>query len=97
MLKENEILDLLKDVGFTRNQALVYLALMKAGKKGHIVRELDHALDIKRTNIYPILSDLIDLRCVKEGGQAEKSKNATIFIALDPLEFIDHLIQKKKN
>ncbi|MFX1298149.1 MAG: helix-turn-helix domain-containing protein [Promethearchaeota archaeon] len=96
MLKENELLELLNDIGFTRNQALVYLALIKAGMKGSIVRELDHALDIKRTNIYPILSDLIQLGCVREGGQAEKSKNATIFIATDPVEFLEQLIQKKR-
>lgn len=95
MLKEKEIVELLKDIGLTRNQAQVYLTLIKAGMKGSIVRELDHALDIKRTNIYPILSDLIELGCVREGGYAEKSKNATIFIALDPVEFINNLIQKK--
>lgn len=97
MLKENEIIELLINIGLTRNQALVYLVLIKAGMKGSIVRELDHALDIKRTNIYPILNDLIELGCVKEGGQAEKSKNATIFIAIDPIEFLGHLIQKKHN
>ena len=96
MVKEKELIELLKDIGFSRNQALVYLALLKAGMKGSIVRELDHALDIKRTNIYPILSDLIEIGCIKEGGQAEKSKNATIFIAIDPVKFLDHLIQRKK-
>ena len=95
MLKENEIIELLDSIGLTRNQTLVYLALIKAGMKGSIVREIDHALDIKRTNIYPILSDLIEIGCVKEGGRAEKSKNAQIFIAVNPVEFLDHLIQKK--
>lgn len=95
MLKENEFIELLEKIGLSQNQALVYLALIKAGMKGSIVRELDHALDIKRTNIYPILSDLIKIGCVKEGGRAEKSKNATIFIALDPVEFLDRHIKKK--
>ena len=95
VIKENEIVELLENIGLTRNQALVYFALMKAGNKGSIVRELDHALDIKRTNIYPILNDLIELGCVRESGQAEKSKNATIFTAYDPVEFLEHLIQKK--
>jgi predicted DNA-binding transcriptional regulator len=97
VIKENEIIELLENVGLTRNQALVYFTLIKSGMKGNIVRELDHSLDIKRTNIYPILSELIELGCVKEGGQAEKSKNATIFIAIDPVEFLEHLIQKKHN
>jgi len=95
MLKENEFIELLENIGLTRNQALVYFALIKAGLKGSIVRELNHALEIKRTNIYPILSDLTELGCVKGGGRAEKSKNATIFTAVDPIEFLDHLIQKK--
>ncbi len=95
MLKENEFIELLENIGLTRNQALVYFALIKAGLKGSIVRELDHALEIKRTNIYPILSDLTQIGCVKESGRAEKSKNATIYIALDPVQFLDHLIQKK--
>lgn len=95
VLKENEFIELLENIGLTRNQALVYFALIKAGLKGSIVRELDHALEIKRTNIYPILSDLTELGCIKEGGRAEKSKNATIFTAVDPIEFLDQLIQIK--
>ena len=95
VIKEHEIIELLENIGLTRNQARVYFALIKAGNKGNIVRELDHALDIKRTNIYPILNDLIELGCVRESGQAEKSKNATIFTAIDPAEFIDHIIQRK--
>jgi predicted transcriptional regulator len=95
VLKENEIIELLVNIGLTRNQALVYFSLIKAGMKGSIVRELDHALDIKRTNIYPILKDLTELGCVREGGRAEKSKNASIFTAVEPIEFLDYLIQKK--
>ncbi|MFX1312143.1 MAG: hypothetical protein ACFFHD_05980, partial [Promethearchaeota archaeon] len=75
----------------------IYFTLIKAGKKGSIVRELDHATDIKRTNIYPILHELIDLGCIIEGGYAEKSKNAAIYIAIEPINFINHLIHKKRD
>ncbi|TFG02845.1 MAG: hypothetical protein EU539_12770 [Promethearchaeota archaeon] len=98
MARESLIIKLLEDkMGFTRNQALVYFELIKVGAKGTIVRELDHALDINRTNIYPVLNDLIEMGCVKEGGRAEKSKNATIFIAVDPLNFLDKFIKQKQN
>lgn len=96
-MAEDTFFEILDDIGLTVNQAQVYFVLLKAGKKGGIVRDLDHNLEIKRTNIYPILGELIEMGCVKEGGRAEKSKNATIYVAVDPLEFIDHLIDIKKN
>ena len=96
-MKEELFVELLEDIGLTHNQSLIYFTLIKAGKKGSIVRELDHVTDIKRTNIYPILRELIDFGCVLEGGYAEKSKNATIYIAVEPNELITHLIQKKKD
>ena len=87
---------MLENIGLTHNQSLIYFTLIKAGKKGSIVRDLDHATDIKRTNIYPILHELIDLGCITEGGYAEKSKNAAIYVAVNPINFISHLIQKKR-
>ena len=95
-MREENFVGLLENIGLTHNQSLIYFTLIKAGKNGSIVRELDHATDIKRTNIYPILHELIDLGCVIEGGYAEKSKNAAIYIAVNPLNFIDQLIQKKR-
>lgn len=97
VIKEQEIIDLLEDIGLTHSQALIYFSLLKAGTKGTIVRELDHALDINRTNIYPILNELIKLGYVKEGGQAIKSKNAKIFIAIDPGKVLDQLIERKNS
>ncbi|MFX1376411.1 MAG: helix-turn-helix domain-containing protein [Promethearchaeota archaeon] len=96
-MKEENFVELLEKIGLTHNQSLIYFTLIKAGKNGSIVRELDHATDIKRTNIYPILHELIDLGCIIEGGYAEKSKNATIYIAIDPVNSINHLIQKKRD
>ncbi|KKK46331.1 hypothetical protein LCGC14_2286680 [marine sediment metagenome] len=97
IMREENFVELIENVGLTHNQSLIYFTLIKAGKKGSIVRELDHATDIKRTNIYPILHELIDLGCVIEGGYAEKSKNAAIYIAEEPVIFVDHLIQKKRD
>ncbi len=97
IMREENFIELLENIGLTHNQSLIYFTLIKAGRNGSIVRDLDHITDIKRTNIYPILHELIDLGCVIEGGYAEKSKNAAIYIAVKPIEFIDHLIQKKKD
>ncbi len=96
-MREDKFIELLESIGLTHNQSLIYFTLIKAGKKGSIVRELDHTTDIKRTNIYPILHELIYLGCIIEGGYAEKSKNATIYIAVEPINFINNLLQKKRN
>ncbi|MFX1365242.1 MAG: helix-turn-helix domain-containing protein [Promethearchaeota archaeon] len=96
-MREENFVELLENIGLTHNQSLIYFTLLKAGKNGSIVRELDHATDIKRTNIYPILHELIDLGCIIEGGYAEKSKNATIYIAIEPKKLVDQLIQKKRD
>ncbi len=97
ILREENLVESLENIGLTHNQSLIYFTLIKAGKNGSIVRDLDHATDIKRTNIYPILHELIDLGCIIEGGYAEKSKNAAIYTAIEPIFFIDHLIQKKRD
>ena len=96
-MREENFVELLENIGLTHNQSLIYFTLIKAGKSGSIVRELDHATDINRTNIYPILHELIDLGGIVEGGYAEKSKNAAIYIAAEPINFISHLIQKKRD
>lgn len=94
-MKDSKAIRSLEQIGLTNNQALVYYALLKSGSKGNIVKMLDNDLDIARPNIYPVLKELIQLGCVKEGGKAEKSKNATIYIAEEPIKFTDHLISKK--
>ncbi|MFX1392059.1 MAG: helix-turn-helix domain-containing protein [Promethearchaeota archaeon] len=96
IIKEKKFIEILEETGLSYNEALVYFALIKSGKKGSIVKELDHELPIKRTNIYSILNKLMKLGYVEEAGQAEKSKNATIFISFEPKKFINHLIEKKK-
>ncbi len=94
--KENNLLKILQKTGLNYNEALVYFALLKTGPKGSIVKELTHALPIQRTNIYSILHKLIKVGCVKESGFAEKSKNATIYIATDPLTYLKQLINIKQ-
>ncbi|KKK41416.1 MAG: Sugar-specific transcriptional regulator TrmB [Candidatus Lokiarchaeum sp. GC14_75] len=95
-MREENFVELLENIGLTHNQSLIYFTLIKAGKKGSIVRELNHVTDIKRTNIYPILHELIDIGCIIEGGYAEKSKNAAIYIAVEPVIYFDQVIHKKR-
>ena len=94
--KEDNLVEILQETGLSKNEALVYFTLMKAGKKGNIVKELTHALPIQRTNIYSILHKLIEIGCVEESGFAQKSKNATIFVATDPIEYLNNLINFKQ-
>jgi hypothetical protein len=96
-MREENFVEFLESIGLTHNQSLIYFTLIKAGKKGSIVRELDHVTNIKRTNIYPILHELIDLGYIIEGGYAEKSKNAAIYIAEEPIDLINQLIHKKRD
>ena len=94
--KESQYVETLHESGLTLNEAMVYFAMVKYGGKGCIVKELDHELPIKRTNIYSVLKRLVQLGCAQEAGQAEKSKNATIFKAINPSDFINQLIEEKK-
>ena len=95
--KEKHLVEIIQEFGLSYNEALVYFTLIKYGEKGCIVKELDHELPIKRTNIYSILYRLLQLDCIEEAGQAEKSKNATIFKAKNPQNFISKLIKDKKS
>jgi len=93
--KERFYIQTIKESGLSLNEAKVYFAMVKYGEKGCIVKELDHELPIKRTNIYSVLKRLVQLGCAQEAGQAEKSKNATIFKAINPRDFINQLIEEK--
>ncbi len=94
--KKNEFIEIFEKTGLTYKEASVYFALIKAGAKGNIVKELIHALPIERTTIYSILRKLIKFGLVMEGGRTDKSKNATIFKALRPMSYFDNLIEKMK-
>ncbi|MBN1214319.1 MAG: hypothetical protein JXA99_02645 [Candidatus Lokiarchaeota archaeon] len=95
--KEENLIEILQKTGLSYNEALIYFTLLRSGDKGSIVKELAHTLPLQRTNIYSILHKLIELNCVKESGFAEKSKNATIFIAVDPIDYLNNLIRIKQN
>lgn len=95
--KEKELIEILQSTGLNYKEGLIYLTLMKSGQKGCMVRDLTHVLSIERTTIYSILRKLIKHGHVKEGGQSETTKKATIFIAIEPESYFSNLILKKVN
>ena len=97
IIKESQLISIFQSFGLSQNESQVFLALTSYGKKGSIVKELNHILPIQRTNIYNILHKLIEFGCVKEGGQALKAKNATIYIASEPIQYLNELIEKKQD
>ncbi len=95
-INEIKIFELFQNLGLNQKESDVFLTLIKSGKKGNIVKELTHSLPVERTTLYSILKKLIKLGFIYEGGKAEKSKNATIFIANSPKKLFRDIINQKE-
>jgi len=82
---------LLEECGLARNEALVYLALLRIGKarSGEVVREAK----ISGGKIYETLYKLVDKGLVKEVSENGIKR----FIANDPKTLIAYLKEKEKN
>ena len=94
---ETKFIRVLEQTGLNNNEAKVYLELIKHGIRGVTAYELDHHLDdIKRTTIYSILRKLISIGCVKETNSPDSTTKPTLFLAIDPENYFDELIAKKK-
>jgi sugar-specific transcriptional regulator TrmB len=89
MVKE-ALLTALESLGFNRNEALVYLELIKMGKASPL--ELSKRTKIHRSNMYDILEKLF------EKGIVDKSieSNKKIFYPVEPKDLLDYLKQKEK-
>ncbi|MHA2088533.1 MAG: helix-turn-helix domain-containing protein, partial [Promethearchaeota archaeon] len=80
--------------GLSLEEARVYLSLLRKGKEGDKVGNLNEDLDIKRTTIYRILDRLIDKEwVVKLPGM---TKGAQIYIARPLNNILDERIQEKE-
>ena len=86
----------LQKTGLTYEEALVYFTLIRHGKKGTYVRDLDYHLPIERTTIYSIINRLIEKGCVKIAEKTDAPKKAKIFVATSPTVFIDKILREKK-
>ncbi len=96
--KEKNLIEILQNTGLNYKEALVYFTLLKSGNRGNIVKELIHSLpaNMKRTTIYSTLRKLVNIGVVMESGQADTSKNATIFIGTKPTDYYNKLIAIKQ-
>jgi hypothetical protein len=80
--------------GLSIEEAQVYLGLLRKGKEGETVGNLNEEIDIKRTTIYRILDRLIDKEWViKLPGV---TKGAQIFIARPLSSILDERIQQRE-
>lgn len=80
--------------GLSIEEAKVYLSLLKRGKKGANVGQLDEDLSIKRTTIYRIIDRLISKSWILKLPLMPKS--AQDFIARSLNDILDERIQQKE-
>ena len=94
---EKEIITALQEAGLNNEESLIYYTLSKYGQKGTTVRRLNLELkQIERTTIYPILQRLIKKECVVGKKSSETLKKAKLFISIEPTEFFNKILLKKK-
>lgn len=93
---EQKLIDNLKKTGLSQEESRIYLTLIQHGKKGTYVKDLTRHTSIERTTIYSLLKRLIEKRCVIEAEQSNAPKNAKIFIALSPINFIKKVLEEKE-
>ncbi len=92
-----EFIEGLQKTGLTDDEALVYLTLIRHGKKGTYVKNLDNHLLLNRTTIYSILNRLVEKECIKISEKSTAPKKAKIFVATSPAVHIDKVLREKKN
>lgn len=89
MLSKEEITQLLLEIGFSINEAKVYLGLLKLGSGS--VSDLAKKVDVHRVNIYDALERLREKGLVSNVTRKEKN----VFQAASP-ESLQDIIQKKQ-
>ncbi|MFH0854565.1 MAG: helix-turn-helix domain-containing protein [bacterium] len=90
-MKQNQLLNFLKDIGMTDNEAIVYLTLLSLGPS--TILKLSKASEIKRTTVYAIVDSLTQKGLIKIEVKGFKK----LFIAEKPekLKIILELQRKK--
>ena len=95
-ISDQVLLETIEQLGFTREEALIYFTLVKHGKNGAIVKQLVQETSLGRTTIYAIINRLIEKNAVTIGGPSNTAKKATLFIASPPTRFFSGIIEQKK-
>ena len=88
-MEENNIKEILESIGLNKNEVIVYLDLIKAGKSS--VRNISKRTRIHRTNVYDTLEKLKKKSIIKEGLE----ENKKIFIPVNPKKLLSYLKQKE--
>lgn len=97
--QDKKFINVLEELGFNENEALIYFTLLKEGNRGATVNELTHEVHdvFNRTTIYSIINKLIRLGCVEDTGPSKGARKATKFRAIKASEYFDKLILDKQN
>jgi len=86
----------LQKTGLNNEESLICNALIKYGRKGAIVKELNSELSIERTTIYSILRRLIAKAYVIEGDPSDSSQKIKKFIAVEPSKLYNEILSNKR-
>ena len=83
--------DKLKDLGISRKEALIYIAVLKTKKA--TVAQIAGATEIKRTTVYHCLDSLIEKGLVSKTIKDSKK----YYFAEDPKESLNNLLREQKD
>ncbi|MBN1214954.1 MAG: hypothetical protein JXA99_05865 [Candidatus Lokiarchaeota archaeon] len=91
-----EYIEMINDFGLNQEEAIVYLSLLKRGKRGEIVGRIKNELEIGRTTIYGIME-----RLLKNGWiyseEISKSPKRVKYVAIPPYKNLNTIIKKKED
>jgi len=85
----------LMNFGISKDEAKVYLSLIKRGPRGEIVGRIKNELAIGRTTIYAIMERLSDKGFVNSKEISENPKRI-IYVARSPIQIFNKIINKNK-
>jgi predicted transcriptional regulator len=92
---ENFFIDNLQKLDLDEDEAIIYFALLKSGRSGTIARKLnENIFSIERTRIYSILKKLIEKGCVEKGPSSEDARKPKKFIAVEPKQYFELIMEK---
>jgi len=95
---ENIFIKNLQKLDLDEDEAMIYFTLLKKGKSGTIARKLNEDIfSIDRTRIYSILKKLIEKGCVKKGPSSKDARKPKKFIAIEPKQYFELIMDKTQS
>lgn len=89
-IEENKIINILKSIGLSKNESVIYLDLIRVGKSSVI--DISKRTGIHRSNTYDILSELLKNGIVDKSTENDKR----FFYPVNPNVLLDYHKQKEK-